>query len=151
MTKRLSIGSATDIAKKWVDVTPGRASYYEAGVKVAGPAWESGALGAGSNYKLAMSAADIGKRFLGGIKKAGAAKYQNKASTLGVERFPTGVRAAESDFDVGFSPYRDVIDGMEVPDRKPRGDLSNYKIGEKIGDALFKKRIAMLGAGVAAK
>lgn len=151
MTKRLSIGSATDIAKKWVDVTPGRVAYYEAAVKNAGPSWEAGALGAGSNYKAAISAVDIAKRFIGGIKKAGAAKYQKKAETLGVERFPGGVRAAQGDFDVGFSPYRDVIDGLEVPDRKPRGDLSNYKIGEKIGDALFKKRIAMLGAGVGAK
>lgn len=151
MTKRLSIGSATDIAKKWVDVTPGRVAYYEAAVKDAGPAWESGALGAGSNYKAAISAVDIGKRFLGGIKKAGAAKYAKKAVELGVPRFPTGVRAAESDFDVGFSPYRDVIDGLEVPDRKPRGDISNYKIGEKIGDALFKKRLVMLGAGISSK
>jgi len=151
MSKRLTIGAASDIASKWVDVTPGRVGYYEASVKDAGPAWETRSLGAGDNYKLAISAADIGKRFLGGIKKAGAAKYAKKASTLGVERFPGGVRAALDDFNVGFSPYRDVIDGLEVPDRKPRGDPANYKIGEKIGEALFKKRIVLLGAGVAAK
>lgn len=151
MTKRLSIGSATDIAKKWVDVTPGRVAYYAAAVKDAGPAWETNALNAGNNYKTAISAVDIAKRFIGGIKKAGASKYSRKAVELGVPRFPTGVAAAEDDFNVGFSPYRDVLDGLEVPDRKPRGDLSNYKIGEKIGDALFKKRIAMLGAGVGTK
>lgn len=145
--KKLTIGNAGDIAKKWVDVTPGRASYYEAAVKLAGPAWEEGALGAANNYKTSLTAVDIAKRFIGGIKRAGAAKYQRKAETLGKARFGPGVTAAEDDFNVGFSPYRDVLDGLEVPDRKPRGDPANYAIGQKIGDALFKKRIALLGAG----
>lgn len=147
MARKLTIASASDIAKKWVDVTPGRQAYYEAGVKEAGPAWEAGALGAGNNYKAAMSAPDLASRFIGGIKKAGGNKYQRKASTLGKDRFTTGVQAAEDDFNTGFSPHHDVLASLEVPDRGPRGSDANYNIGKVIGNALFKKRLALLGAG----
>lgn len=146
MTKKLKIAATGTITDKWVDVTPGRAGYYESAVKVAGADWESGAVLSQSNYKAAISAPDIAKRFVGGIKNAGAAKYERKAGTLGKDRFGPGVSAAKEDFNTGFAPYRDVIEGLEVPDRKPRGDPSNYEIGKKVGDALFKKRIALLGA-----
>jgi len=141
------IASAADIAAKWKEVTPGRASYYEAGAVGAGADWERAATAAASAYKSAVTAADIEQRFKGGIKRAGAAKYDRKVKDVGVGRFGPGVLAAAPDFQAGFEPYVAVIAATELPARKPRGDPSNIDRVKVIATALNKKRLALIGAG----
>ena len=142
-----SVPSAEEAAKKWGEETPKRASYYEKEASKAGAAWESGASGAAKAFKSALQAADIDKRFQGGIKKAGASKYERKVKEVGVSRFGPGVSAAISDMQSGVAPYLAEIANTEIPERGPRGDAGNYTRVSKIGEALHKKRIAALAAG----
>lgn len=146
MPRKISIRSASVIAKKWADVTPGRASYYESEAPAAGAEWESSTLGAGGNYKAGISVAGIEARFVGGVRKAGAAKFARKVKEVGVARYGPGVSAAKGDMEAGISPFRDALDGLEIPDRGPRGSPANYAIVQKVGDALYKKRLAGLAA-----
>jgi hypothetical protein len=147
MARKIKVSSAEEIGEKWGTVTPGRAGYYEAGAVGAGSDWEAGAISGSGAFKAGISAADIEKRFVGGIKRAGAAKYDRKVRDVGVGRFGTGVSAAIPDYKSGIGPYRDILDGMTIPDRKPRGDPANYAIVQTVGEALHRKRLAMLGAG----
>ena len=139
--------SASEIADKWADVTPGRATYYEKNAPPAGPRWEANASAAAAVWKASVSVAGIEKRFSGGVKKAGAAKYSRKVKDVGVGRFPGGVTAAKADMEAGVGPFRDVIDGLSVKARGPRGSAENYAIVKEVGDALHKKRLALLAAG----
>ncbi|TSA40265.1 hypothetical protein D4Q85_00065 [bacterium] len=144
---KAKIGGIDDITAKFVEVTPGRSAYYEAGVKNPLEDWEANTVAAAAAYKAAVGAADIMRRFTGGAKKAGTAKWKRKAAEVGVDRFGPGVIASEADFKEGFEPFVAVIAGTEMPERKPRGDPANYKRSEAIGTALFKKRLALIGAG----
>jgi len=144
------VPSAEDVAKKWGEETPRRASYYEKNTPEAADRWESGASAAAGNYKSAVQAPDIGKRFKGGIKKAGAAKFKRKVVDVGVARFGPGVSAAVEDMKDGVDPYLAVIAATEISERKPRGDPANYKRVTEIGDALHKKRLALLAASPSA-
>jgi len=144
---KAKIGSIEEITKKFIEVTPGRAPYYESGIEDPKEDWETNTVLASSAYKAAVTAVDIAKRFTGGVKKAGTAKWQRKARELGVDRFGPGVIAAEGDFKTGFDPFVAVIAATEMSARKPRGDPANYKRVEEIGTALFKKRLALIGAG----
>lgn len=146
MGRKILIRSAAVIAKKWAEVTPGRASYYESEAPAAGAEWESSTLGAGGNYKAGVSVAGIMDRFIGGVKKAGAAKFARKVKDVGVGRYGPGVTAATKDMEAGIAPFRDTLDGLEIPDRGPRGSAANYAIVQKVGDALYKKRLAGLAA-----
>jgi len=146
MVRRITIKSAAQIAKKWADVTPARASYYEVEAPASAAEWEANTVAAGSTYKAGISVAGIDKRFVGGVKRAGAAKFERKVRTVGVDRYSPGVAAAEEDMAKGFADYQAVLDGLEIPDRGPRGSAANYEIGKKIGDALHKKRLAVLAA-----
>ena len=141
------IGTIDEITKKFIDVTPGRAPYYEAGVRAPKEDWEAETVAAAKTYKAAISAPDIERRFAGGAKKAGTAKWQRKAIDLGVGRFGPGVTAAEPDFRAGFDPYVAVIAAVDMDVRKPRGDPGNWKRSEQVGSALHKKRLALIGAG----
>jgi len=144
--RRISVKSASEIAEKWASVTPGRASYYASEAPEAGGKWEERTSASGGVYLAAISAAGISDRFVGGVKRAGAAKFARKVRDVGVARYAPGVAAAKEDFARGFADYQAVLDGLEIPDRGPRGSPGNYAIVEKVGSVLHAKRLAVLAA-----
>ena len=146
MVDKIKIRPTDEIGDKWGSVTPTRVSYYEAGAVGAGKDWETGALKASIAFKAGISAADIERKFVGGIRKAGANKYDRKVKEVGVSRYPTGVSAAVGDFKTGFAPYQSVLSGLALSDRKPRGDPSNLTRVAEVAKALNAKRLALLGA-----
>ena len=145
MPRKLVIPSTSDIAKKWAEETPKRSIYYEANAPLSADVWEANTGAAKGTYKAAMADPKIGDKFAGGVKGK-ADKFKRKIVDVGVARFGPGVSAAETDMESGFGPYREALAAITVPDRKPRGDPSNYDIVKKIGDPLHKKRLALLGA-----
>lgn len=145
MTRKLVVPASADIAKKWGDVTPGRAGYYEAETPKSSGLWETNTKAAKGTYKAAIADPKLGDRFEGGVKGK-ASKFERKVRDVGISRFGPGVSAAITDMDTGFSPYQGVLATIEVPDRGPRGSATNYAIVEKVGDPLHKKRLAILGA-----
>lgn len=146
MPRTLKVKAASDIAKKWGEVTPGKAGYYEAEASVAGAEWEKNTVAAEKTYGSAVKVAGIEKRFSGGVKKAGGDKYERKVKSVGIDRYGPGVEAAIEDMATGFEPYQGILDGLSIPDRGPRGSSANYAIVQKVGDPLHKKRLALLGA-----
>lgn len=143
----IPIDSAAEIAAKWVEVTPGRAGYYKAKAPAAASLWESNTKASQATYQAAVTAGDIGRRYLGGVSKAGAAKFSRKVIEVGGDRFGPGCRAALPDYQSGFEPYQSVIAGLTLSKKAPRGDSSNYKRVEEVGTALTRKRLSLLGAG----
>lgn len=144
---KAKIRGVEEIASKWKEVTPGRVGYYEAGIDDPLEDWETNTKLAQAAYKGAISAVDIAARFVGGVAKAGTAKWKRKAKAVGPSRFTEGVAVAEEDFKEGFAPHQAVIAATDLPERKPRGDPANWKRSEAIGKALNKKRLALIGAG----
>lgn len=143
----IKVKPLADVVKKWVDVTPARAAYYEAEASVAGADWEKGAVAAASAYKAGISAPNIEKMYTGGVKRAGAAKYERKVKAVGANRFGPGVIASEADYSVGVEPMLTTIAGITLAPRAPRGSLSNYARVQTIGVDLNKKRLALRAAG----
>ena len=85
------------IVSKWADVTPGRAPYYEAGVKAPRADWAPEAAKASKTWAQAITEAAGRAAYRKGVQKAGTEKWQRKATTVGVERYGPGVRAAAPD------------------------------------------------------
>lgn len=141
------VKSAAEAAKKWSEVTPGRQSYYAAGVAGAGAKWLSETTAAAKNFAQAVQAGNIAQLFAGGVKKAGADKYQKKATELGAPRFSQGVQAAGPDYQNGVDPYLGTIAGLTLSARAPRGSQSNLQRVTQIATALTAKRLALKTAG----
>lgn len=137
----VKIKSVEDIASKWAEVTPARAPYYEAEVKVSGPEWKAGATAGQKAYEAAMRDPKVLARRKAKITDETAAKFQDKAGTVGPARFREGIPAGKPYYSSGFTPYHDVIAAWVKPERGPRGDPKNYEIVKSIGDALHKKRV----------
>jgi len=135
------IKSTADIAKKWKEVTPGRAQFYKQGVEASGVQWEENTVNATDAYNSGVTQAIAEDRFSRGVQAAGQEKWKRKSSEVGAGRFGPGVQAAAPDFEKGFAPYRETIASLELPSRGARGDPQNYQRVSAIGDALHKQRI----------
>jgi hypothetical protein len=120
----IRIKSTQDIAKKFVQRAGVAGNDYADGVRAAGGDWEANAKAAEDNYKQSVTQAANEGRFGKGIANAGAAKYTEKASTLGAQRYPTGVAASEGAYSRGVGPHLDMMRSLELPARRPKGQNS---------------------------
>lgn len=143
----IKVKPLTEVADKWAEVTPGRSSYYEREATVAGDEWEKNTTAAAAAFKAAVTNPAIDKLFLGGVKNAGAGKFNRKVKDVGVGRFGPGVTAAKVDFSDGVGPMLDEISKVTLDARQPRGSDANYARVRQIGSALHKKRLALRAAG----
>jgi hypothetical protein len=121
----IRIKDTGSLAKKFVQRASAAAGDYKDGVTAAGGDWETNTKASEDNYSAGVQAAIGDKRFGKGVAAAGAAKYVNRASTLGAQRYPSGVGAAEGDWSKGAQPYLDALKGMDLPPRRPKGDPGN--------------------------
>ena len=136
-----AIKSASDIAAKWASVTPARASDYEAGVRNPKKDWANNTKAAETAYAEGVQAAISDGRFGRGVANSGTEKWSRKCISVGIGRWPTGVRAAQGDYEKGFAPYVDVISRTNLPQRFGRGDPRNYQRSEIMGSALHDARV----------
>lgn len=138
MAKIKSIGQ---ISEKWGRVTPQRTDDYQSGVESPKEDWGQAALAAEGNYKTAVTQAASEGRYGKGVKRAGTQKWQDKTLRKGVVRWGPGVREATPDYEKGFSPFRDVIERIDLGPRFPKGDPRNIDRVAKISKALHDKKI----------
>jgi len=130
-----------DIVKKWSEVTPNRATYYEAGIRAPLRDWATRAAAANDAWKAGITDAASKDLFKKGVTKAGTDKWQRKALAVGPGRFAEGVRVAAPDYQEGWAPYHEVLSKLELPQRGRRGDPKNIERVRAIAQALYKKRI----------
>lgn len=139
-----AIRSASDISKKWAEVTPGRANQYEQGVRNPVRDYAANAQAGNEAWKSGTQAAIARDGFKKGVAKAGTAKWQDRAIKLGPSRFGPGVQAAQGDYESGFAPYREAIAGVALPPRGPRRSPQNLQRVNAMVTALSQRKEALL-------
>jgi len=144
----IPVPSAQTVAQKWSQRTAAATQDYTNGVSNPNKDWKTETVNAQSIYQAAVQAGNIGQKFASGVNKAGTAKWQNNAKTLGSQRFAAGVQNAMPAMQTGIEPFLAVISGLTLPERQPRGNPANYQRSAAVGTALNAKRIALQGVGI---
>jgi hypothetical protein len=129
------------LSKKFVQRATQAAPDYKTGVEAAGQDWQTRTAASGDNYTAGVQAAIGRKAFEKGVNEAGSAKYTTRAGTLGAQRYPSGVGAAEGDWAKGVQPYLDELKGMELPPRRPKGDPGNQARANAVATRLRARKI----------
>jgi len=141
----IKVKSVTVAAEKWTANAARAADDYASEAQAASGLWETQTLANKDNYHKAITAAGIADRFVGGVKRAGAAKYARKIVDVAKDRFAPGIHAARQDYIERVTPFLETIAALTLPKRGPRGDPANYNRVEAVGKALSAKRLAQLG------
>ena len=138
----VKIKTAGAIAKKWAEVTPARSAVWSAEIAATSDAdWAEPTKAAAPIYETGVQASIAAGLYEKGVE-AKRGKWKRKAQAVGGARYGPGVRAAEADQAAGFAPYREVISGLSLSPKGPRGAEGNYERVREVGTALHNKRVA---------
>lgn len=129
------------VAAKWSTRAAAAGADYTAGVKAPRNDWAQNTAGAAQAWADGVTAAVGNRRFASGVQKAGTAKWQNAAVNKGATRYPDGVSKGKDNYSNNFGPVLQVISGLNLPPRAPRGSPSNLQRVQVITDALHKHKI----------
>lgn len=139
----LKLKSISEITSKWMRRAAASGPDYEAGLRSPKTDWASETKAAEGAFEAGIQDAISRKAFGKGVNDAGTEKWQRKALAVGPARYPSGVAAAEGDFNSGFGPYRDAIERIVLPTRGRRGDPANIERVRAIADALHRQKVGV--------
>jgi hypothetical protein len=74
--------------------------------------------------------------FQKGVSAAGTSKWQSNAVNKGASRYTQGVSGASAAYTAGMTPVLQVLAGITLPARMPKGDPSNINRVSAIDTAL---------------
>lgn len=132
-------------AGKWTRRAAVATEDYKAGIADPRRPWEQSTLEASDVHKQATMEALNRGAFSAGVKTAGNAKWQAKASGKGADRYAPGVADAQSDYERAVAPYFDAIEKVKLPSRGPKGDPKNINRVIAIDKALRDEKLRRQG------
>jgi hypothetical protein len=133
----IKVKDPATIAAKWKTRASAAAPDYGTGVAGAAGSFESAAVAANDTYKQAVTAAAAKDRYAKGVTGSGA-KWQKNATTLGVQRYPTGVANAQDAMAAGIAPVVQTLNSLTLPPRGVKGN--NAQRSQIVADALHKMK-----------
>jgi hypothetical protein len=137
----LTVKSIQATTTKWAQRAGAAASDYANGVagtqkdqaalaEAAEPTWAAGVASAASNHT-----------FSAGLRRAGTAGWKAGVASKGASRYAPGVQASQAKFSTRFGTFLNVIAGLNLTPRFPRGDPRNQQRSVDVQTALHKARI----------
>ena len=137
----ISVTDAGTAAAKYVQRAQSAAPDYQKGVQGAGASWQANSVAANEAYVQGVQQAASQGRYAKGVTAAGGAKYEQKAATVGAQRYPQGVAGAGPAWQQNTAPYLSTISALTLPPRRPKGDPANIARVQMVTDALRKKKV----------
>lgn len=137
----IAVKDAASAAKKFAARGAAAGPDYAAGVRGAGQRWQQGAVAGKENYAAGVQAAIGRGAFEKGVAEAGSGKYEERAGTVGAQRFPQGIQQAERTWEQNSAPYLQTIQSLNLSPRAPKGDPRNMMRANEVASALRRKKV----------
>lgn len=132
----IQVKDAGAIAAKFRNRAQQAAPDYAQGVQGAGQSWETNTRASEAAYEAGVTEAIGRKAWARGVSAAGAAKYTDNAVKLGSQRYGQGVANAEQAYAKGVDRFLNVIRGLNLPARGPKGSPGNMERANVVARAL---------------
>jgi hypothetical protein len=133
-----SIGAA---AAKWTARAGVAVNDYLGGVSGSQKDQAALAIAAQPQWAAAVAAAAQAGTFAAGLTRSGTAGWKAGVATKGATRYAPGVSAAAPKYTARFGPFLNVISGLDLGQRFPRGDPRNQQRSVIVQTALNKARM----------
>lgn len=136
----LQLKDTATIARKFASRAQAAGGEYKAGVDTTAVDWAAVTNAAGDSYEAGVTQAIGRKAFQKGVSAAGTAKWKEKSSGIGASRYGQGVAGAEQAYAQGFDKYANVLKGLSLPPRAPKGSPQNLQRVQAVADALHRAK-----------
>lgn len=135
----IQIKDAATVAAKWAKRASAAGADYTSGVN--NPRTDQAQAAAAAAPVWAQAVADAATRgaFAKGVTKAGTAKWQQAAASIGAQRYPQGVNAGQSNYATAEAPYLSALSSLSLPPRGVKG-TNNGRV-QAVVDALRKVKL----------
>lgn len=117
---------------------------YQRGVANAGGKWAAGVAASEDAWQAGVQEAVAQRRYGAGARRAGPAKYQDRAAKLGPGRFATGVQEGASEWGKNFQPFASALAGADPGPRGMRGSAQNYERARRVGELMRRTKLDRL-------
>ncbi len=134
------------LAQKWVRNAQNAQVTYEEGVRNPLNDWQQNTMAAAQTWRQAIQQAVAEGRWEAGVRATSTQEWQRAAAEKGAQRFGPGVQFARDKWQQRWEPYRNVIEGVQLPPRGPKGDPNNLRRVEVIARALHEAKRRRMGA-----
>lgn len=135
-----NVRDAASSAEKWSRVSQGRTQDFTSGIQAPRRGWKEGATAAKASYIAGVQASLTKDAWGKGINRTTNEQVQQKAVTVGAARYAPGIAASVQVYQDRIQPYLQVISGLTLPPRGPRGDPRNLERVRIIATALRAKK-----------
>jgi hypothetical protein len=142
----MDVRPVADSQAKFATRAAAAAPEYQKGVANAGGRWQAGVNASEDAWASGTQEAIANRRYGAGARKAGPAKYQDRASKLGPDRFRTGVNEGAPEWGRNFAPFASELSGMPLEPRGMRGSEQNFQRSRAVGQRLRAKKLELLGS-----
>ncbi len=137
----IAVKDTASAAEKYKQRGQAAAPDYAKGVAGSGQRWQQNAAASTDAYNQGVQEAIARDAFTAGITKSGGAYFEERARTLGAQRFGPGVVAGAGNWQEGFQPYADVLKSVQLSPRGPKGDPRNMTRAQEVVTAMRARKV----------
>lgn len=142
----MNVKNLANAAKKFGTNAQAGSANYASGVQ-ANQSWMANTEAAAQTWAQGVQNAASNGAFGKGVSHAGQSKWQQGAIQKGQGRFQQAVALPQTqqNWQNGFQPYAQVLQGITKPPKGVRGSPGNYAIVQTIGNALHAAKVGQGG------
>ena len=123
----INIKPLATIVSKYVTRASAAGQAYTDGVANPRQDWAQATSAGAQSWGAGVQQAITDGRFTKGVQTAGTAKWQQRASTVGAQRYPGGITAGQQSYSNGIQPYLQLLSTLNLQPRLPKGDPGNLQ------------------------
>lgn len=133
--------------EKWQRRASQASADYAAGVQSPRTPWAQAVQAAVPAWEAGIQQAVADGTYAKGATSEAQATWQQRATTLGQQRYAPGIQASRQRYENGFAPYKQVIEATQLPPRGRRGDPANMQRAVVMSAALADARARKKSGG----
>jgi len=133
--------SASESSAKWKERVATATDDYIKGIENPSEDWAQRTEASADNYNAGVQAAIANDSFSKGVRQSGTSNWKKKTVEKGRTRWAQGVAVGKSDYEKGITPYLEVINNVQLPPKRPKGDPGNIERVRVMSEALRRKKL----------
>jgi hypothetical protein len=114
---------------------------YTAGIRGSGERWKANTKAGKDNWVQGVQESISRNAFEKGVDAAGAAGFEDRATSVGPQRFAQGIGQAKNKWIANTQPYLNMMSGLSLTPRGPKGSPQNQQRSAEVATANRRKKI----------